>query len=193
MRPQKTLDEDVLAGLTEVFQSKGYEAASLQDLARATGLKKASLYHRFPGGKKQMAEAVLGHLSEWVEEHVFRVLHHTAESPQIRLQKAIDQIKVLYDNGKNTCIFRALSMETGISLFRLQIEKGMNEWLKAFEAIGEELKLDSKTAKDYAYQSMIDIQGSLILTSTLDDPEIFGDALKRITNRYLNDNRQEMQ
>ena len=55
MRPQKTLDEDVLAGLTEVFQSKGYEAASLQDLARATGLKKASLYHRFPGGKKQMA------------------------------------------------------------------------------------------------------------------------------------------
>ena len=56
MRPQKTLDEDVLAGLTEVFQSKGYEAASLQDLARATGLKKASLYHRFPGGKKQMAE-----------------------------------------------------------------------------------------------------------------------------------------
>jgi len=193
MRPQKTLDEDVLAGLTEVFQSKGYEAASLQDLARATGLKKASLYHRFPGGKKQMAEAVLGHLAEWVEEHVFRVLHHTTESPQIRLQKAIDQIKVLYDNGKNTCIFRALSMETGISLFRLQIEKGMNEWLKAFEAIGEELKLDSKTAKDYAYQSMIDIQGSLILTSTLDDPEIFEDALKRITNRYLNDNRQEMQ
>tara|TARA_B100000929_G_C15297755_1_gene349248 strand:- start:17 stop:577 length:561 start_codon:yes stop_codon:yes gene_type:complete len=185
MRPQKTLDEDVLAGLTEVFQSKGYEAASLQDLSTATGLKKASLYHRFPGGKKQMAEAVLEHLAKWVGENVFQVLRNSEHSPEIRLKNAMAQVKVLYDDGKNTCIFRALSMETGISLFRLQIEKGMKEWLKAFEAIGEELKLDSKTAKDYAYQSMIDIQGSLILTSTLNNPQIFEEALQRITSRYL--------
>ncbi|VVV00961.1 TetR family transcriptional regulator [Mesonia oceanica] len=59
MRLQKTLNKDVFSGLTEVFQSKGYKALILQDLANATGLKKARLYHLFPRGKKEMEKAVL--------------------------------------------------------------------------------------------------------------------------------------
>jgi len=55
MRPKKVLDETILKGLAEVFRSKGYEGASLKDLSEATGLKKASLYHRFPNGKSEMA------------------------------------------------------------------------------------------------------------------------------------------
>ena len=40
MRPQKVLDVEILKGLTKVFRSKGYEAASLKELSEATGLKK---------------------------------------------------------------------------------------------------------------------------------------------------------
>lgn len=185
MRPQKSLDKEVLSGLTEVFRSKGYEAASLQDLASATGLKKASLYHRFPGGKREMAEAVLEHLSRWVEKNVFEALYNTKKSPEDRLKNAVDQIRIFYDDGNKPCIFRALSMEIGINLFRIHLEKGMNEWLKAFETIGKALKFDSEISRDYAYQSMTDIQGSLILTSALNDSKIFETALNRITKRYL--------
>ncbi|RZL16088.1 MAG: TetR/AcrR family transcriptional regulator, partial [Pedobacter sp.] len=33
MRPQKILDTDMISGLTKVFRDKGYEGASLNDLA----------------------------------------------------------------------------------------------------------------------------------------------------------------
>jgi len=51
-------DDDLICKLTDVFRNVGYDGASLAVLADATGLKKASLYHRFPGGKEQMAEEV---------------------------------------------------------------------------------------------------------------------------------------
>ncbi|MDH3644464.1 MAG: TetR/AcrR family transcriptional regulator, partial [Gammaproteobacteria bacterium] len=35
--------------LVTVFKKRGYEGATLNQLADATGLSKASLYHHFPG------------------------------------------------------------------------------------------------------------------------------------------------
>jgi len=54
MRPSKMSDEKVFEGLSDVFRRKGYDGASYSDLMKATGLVKASLYHRFPGGKADM-------------------------------------------------------------------------------------------------------------------------------------------
>ena len=48
MRPQKVQDTEMLQGLMAVLRSRGYDGASLKELSDSTGLKKASLYHRFP-------------------------------------------------------------------------------------------------------------------------------------------------
>src|SRR5690606_27454940 len=183
MRPQKALDKEVISGLTKVFSSKGYEGASLQDLATAASLKKASLYHRFPNGKKEMADAVLAHLQAWVQENVFDILNDTHTKPEVRLKTAIENIGVLYDGGNRTCIFRALSMEAGMELFGQQIEDGMKVWIAVFEKIGLELKLSPKQAKEYALQTLIDIQGSLILARGLGNTGIFEKTLMNISNR----------
>lgn len=50
---------EILDRLFVVFRDRGYEGSSLADLSQATGLGKSSLYHHFPRGKEQMAEAVL--------------------------------------------------------------------------------------------------------------------------------------
>ncbi len=185
MRPQKVLDEEILIGLTKVFRSKGYEGASLQELAEATGLKKASLYHRFPNGKKEMAAAVLVHLGKWVEENVFQVLSDRNHPPKVRLRTGLFGIKTLYNNGKEVCIFRALSMQAGLALFEEQINKGMKQWIDAFNKIGLELGLSPSEAEKNALQTLVEIQGSLIVTKGLDDLDIFENMLKNIENRYL--------
>ena len=59
MASPKVHDEKLIERLTSVFRIYGYEGASLSRIAEATGLQRASLYHRFPGGKEEMAEAVL--------------------------------------------------------------------------------------------------------------------------------------
>ena len=58
MPPRIVSEDQLLDSLVGVFGDRGYDAASLSDIASATGLQKSSLYHRFPGGKQQMATEV---------------------------------------------------------------------------------------------------------------------------------------
>lgn len=185
MRPQKVLDIEILTGLTKVFRSKGYEGASLKELSEATGLKKASLYHRFPNGKREMADAVLNHLDEWVNANVFKSLLDSEFEPQVRLKNGLLQIRTLYDGGNKICIFRALSMQAGIELFEKQINKGMNGWLSSFREVGIALKYSPKEAEQRALQVLIEIQGSLIVTKGLGDISVFENTLQKIEHNYL--------
>lgn len=186
MRPQKVLDKEILAGLTKVFRSKGYEGASLNELAEATGLKKASLYHRFPKGKQEMAETVLQHIDEWVVTHVFGALLNEDLTPQLRLKNGLTKIRELYNDGSETCIFRALSMEAGLDLFEEQIKNGMREWIATFENLGLAFGLTTQKAKENAVQTLIAVQGSLIVTKGLNEIKIFEQTLEQIENNYLN-------
>lgn len=185
MRPQKVSDAEILASLTKVFRSKGYEGASIKELSEATGLKKASLYHRFPGGKQEMAGAVLSHIDEWVENNVFKALTDEEVSPSRRLKNGIAQIKKLYNGGEEACIFRALSMKAGLELFDKQIQIGMKQWIVAFHRVGLALRFSQSKAKKLAIQTLIDLQGSLIVTKGLDDVKVFERSLNKVKNRYL--------
>lgn len=185
MRPQKVLDIEILKGLTKVFRSKGYEGASLKDLSDATGLKKASLYHRFPGGKQEMAEAVLTHINEWVELHIFGPFTNEDSTPQKRLINGLAGIRKLYNGGSEVCLFRALSMEAGLELFERQIANGMQEWIATFEEVGLALGFSSKESRDKALQSLVEIQGSLIVARGMDDLGVFERTIQKIENGYL--------
>ena len=126
----------MLNGLMSVFRAKGYDGASLNELAEATGLKKASLYHRFPGGKKEMTDAVLDFMESWVHSQIYAVLTDAEKHPAQRLDEALNNLSVVYNGGREVCLYRSLSMDTGMALFREKIEKGINHWLAAFVALG---------------------------------------------------------
>ena len=113
MRMAKVSDQEILTGLMSVFRSKGYDGASLNELAEATGLKKASLYHRFPGGKKEMTTAVLDFMESWIDEKVYKVLSDDQVVPAKRLEEALTNINIVYNEGREVCLYRSLSMDTG--------------------------------------------------------------------------------
>ena len=185
MRPQKVNDKELIISLAKIFRAQGYEGTSLKDLSDITGLKKASLYHRFPNGKKEMAESVLNHMSKWVADNIFNVLNKEGDSAEDRLKNGLFQIGKLYNGGMDSCIFRALSMQNGMDLFCQSITNGMNEWLKAFKNFGLSMKLSEHLAEEKAMQTFIDIQGSLILSKGLQDSSIFESTLKKIEHRYM--------
>ncbi|WP_299223632.1 TetR/AcrR family transcriptional regulator [uncultured Aquimarina sp.] len=185
MRPQKVLDTDLIIGLTKVFRAKGYEGTSLNEISEVIGLKKASLYHRFPKGKKEMAERVFDHIDNWVEGHIFFALTDENTRPRQRLANGLAHIRTLYNEGTETCVFRAFSMQTGLELFEKQVNNGMISWINAFTQIGLALNLPSLKAKEKAVQTLIEIQGSLIVTKGLNDTTIFDNTIKAIEKRYL--------
>ncbi|WP_282116297.1 TetR/AcrR family transcriptional regulator [Cellulophaga baltica] len=185
MRPQKVQDTEIMISLVKTFRSKGYEGTSLAELAESTGLKKASLYHRFPKGKQEMATAVLDFLEEWVDQHLFTLLLDENKSPEARIKEGIAEIRKSYDHGKETCIFRALSLGQSLELFEVQIHRGMSKWINAFKNIGIALGLTVSEAQQQAVDTLIKIQGSLIVTRGMNDLAIFETTLQEIQTTYL--------
>jgi AcrR family transcriptional regulator len=185
MRPQKVQDIDIMTSLVKTFRSKGYEGASLAELAQSTGLKKASLYHRFPNGKQEMATAVLNHIDQWVEEHIIKSLMDETKTPAERLVNGLEQIRNSYDGGNETCIFRVLSLGHSLELFDQHIKNGMNKWIDVFNNVGISFGLSEVDAQHKAMNVLIKIQGSLIVTKGLNDLRIFENTLKEIEQTYL--------
>ena len=46
--------ERVLIVAEELFSERGYDSVTLRDIAQSLGIRQASLYHHFPGGKEQL-------------------------------------------------------------------------------------------------------------------------------------------
>ena len=63
--------QHLVAICVDLFRRNGYHRTSMEDVAVACGLRKASLYHHFPS-KETLALAALEQEHEWYTENVFR-------------------------------------------------------------------------------------------------------------------------
>ena len=185
MRPQKISDLQLTENMLEVLRSRGYEGSSLNDLATVGGLKKASLYHRYPGGKETLVQSVLDHYTSWLQEHVFNVLSAKKKKARKKLTTALANIMDNYHEGTSNCLYRALSMESGKALFGPQISQYCNEWLVAFEKLGKDLGFKKKKAKQLAHDSLIRIQGALVMSNIMNDSQLFTNVIDEIRVSYL--------
>src|ERR1700745_2852244 len=86
MRPAKISDNRLYRELSDIFRRKGYDGASYSDLMKATGLVKAHLYHRFPGGKAEMVDAILSDVDREFSEYVVKPASESG-SPVDRARK----------------------------------------------------------------------------------------------------------
>jgi len=184
MRPPKVEEQALLAGLMSVLRTKGYEGASLNELAAASGLQKASLYHRFPGGKQEIVAAVLDYVGKWVNENIHALLSDENIAPSERLDRVIENIDQLYGQGKDVCILRALTMDPGVALFGDQIKESMSQWIEGFRSLGISLGFEEALAENLAYQTLVQVQGSLIVSKGMSTVEPFQKALLSIKNMY---------
>ena len=175
----------MIAGLMHVLRAKGFDGASLNELSEAAGLKKASLYHRFPGGKKQMADAVLDFVDQWVEQHIYDVLADNQKPAEVRLKTTVNNIRALYEEGDAICLLRALSMETGMALFGNKIAASMRKWINAFTQLGMDKGLSEEQAIAYAQKTLIEVQGSLVVAKGMSDNRFFDTTLTTIEQHYL--------
>jgi AcrR family transcriptional regulator len=163
-RPQAVSDDDVIAGLARVFRDVGYEGASMAELSAATGLQKASLYHRFPGGKRQMADEVLAAASAWFADNVLRPLNGDGP-PAERLAAAIRSLNDFYEGGSRACLLNMLSsprIEDGP--FSQAIKTSLEALVDAFARLCAAAGWRTKQARRQAERMVTMLQGSLVLS-----------------------------
>lgn len=186
MARKALIDDDALLGrLGDVFRELGYEGASLAKLAHAAGLRKASLYHRFPGGKEQMGHEVLARASQWLEHNIVTPLVADGH-PADRLESVIASLDAYYSGGRQGCLLNLLSSPVcGPGPFRHEIAAMLSALIGAFARLAIDAGHDAEAARDRAEEAVALIQGGLVLARGFGDPAPFRHVLAALPDRLL--------
>lgn len=179
MAKQKYSKEELITNLFEVFRQCGYDGASMEALAQATGLRKSSLYHRFPGGKEQMAQEVLKTVAQWIKTHVLSVSQLPIPVEE-KLDQVIHHFYELYEGGKKSCILRSMSTESGLEKFGDLIRRSFQDMHDGFKTIAIEFGKDASESDKLAREAILKIQGSLVVGKGMGEPQLFQNTLNGI-------------
>ena len=160
--------------LTDLFREQGFEGATLSMISKATGLKRASLYHRFPGGKQDIALAV----TDFTECEFKEVLAPLHESGNIRsrIRKVARRLGEYYDNGLRSCLVDSLSVgkeSDDRDVIAERIAEIMEAFISSFEEIARESGASAKEARIRAEDAVVRFEGSLVLARSTGDTGSF--------------------
>lgn len=171
---------EMLDRLFNVFRDRGYEGTSLADLSQATGLGKSSLYHHFPRGKEQMAEAVLEMGKAFLQTAVADVAS-SAEPLKARLRKIIASFDQLYASGRNPCLLGRLAV-SDIGPHGHKIAQEMFAiWTDAVAHLARESGMTPTRSRQFSEDWIARVQGSLILHAANGDCGPFARAMSALT------------
>jgi TetR/AcrR family transcriptional repressor of lmrAB and yxaGH operons len=177
-------EEELMRSAAEVFRTYGFEGASLRRLADATGLEKASLYHRFPGGKEEIAVAVAERVNQWFATNIFDPLQEKG-TPVKRLQLVAAKLQEFYGDGRKSCTLETLSLPGGGEALAAVLRAGLQSWLDAFTRISREGGHSAASARTRAEQAIIEVEGSLVLSRVLGHNRLFLRMLGRLPELLL--------
>jgi TetR/AcrR family transcriptional regulator, lmrAB and yxaGH operons repressor len=184
-RPLSIDDEELLSRLASVFRDLGYEGASLTALAEGAGLQKASLYHRFPGGKQQMAEEVLAAAIGWFGENVLAPLKESG-APKPRIAAVARRLDDFYAGGRKACLLNMLSSPRNADgPFSPAIRSAFEALIDAFSRVAREAGHAPKAARRRAERAVMLMQGSLVLSRGLGSGEPFRAFLSTLPDDLL--------
>jgi TetR/AcrR family transcriptional repressor of lmrAB and yxaGH operons len=174
----------MLDRLMDLFREKGFEGASVSDIAETTGLGKSSLYHHFPNGKEEMALQVLARLEEQLEQTLFEPMR-SAGTPKQKLNEMLDRLDRFYEGGKKTCLLGRLSASVDVSRFRRPLGRAFGTWIEAVEGLGVEAGLPRAIARIRAEDLVVRIEGALVVSAGTGTTGIFARTIRDLRESVL--------
>lgn len=164
--------------LAEVFREYGFEGASLSLISARTGLGKGSLYNFFPGGKEEMAEAVLTEVDVWFEANVFAPLRNL--DPGSGIARMLEQTERYFGSGQRACIVGLFALSQTRDRFAAQVKDYFVLWTDALTAALRRAGRLPHVARELAEYAVATLQGAIVLARALDDAAVYSRACRRV-------------
>lgn len=180
---ERSSREGILLDLLEAFRGTGFDGVSLSRISELTGLGKASLYHHFPGGKGEMAEAVMDLAGAWVQTNVLDHLH-AKDAPAARLERVLASLEAFYQCGEKSCLLDVMPIGSG-SEVRGKVAEVLTALLKGFEHLAVDGGVPKAEARRRAEGALVAIQGSLVMARGLGDNLVFMRQMKALRENFL--------
>ncbi|PDV88471.1 TetR family transcriptional regulator [Rhizobium sp. H4] len=172
---------DIVPLLAEIFRELGYEGATLSRITERTGIGKGSLYHFFPGGKEEMAGAVLADIDAWFEEAVYRPLRQDDARQAIAAMWA--NVNDYFRLGRRICLVGAFALDDTRERFAAAIGDYFIRWIDALRSALMRAGCTEGEAQTLAEEGVCGIQGALVLSRALADETVFSRSLETLAKR----------
>jgi TetR/AcrR family transcriptional repressor of lmrAB and yxaGH operons len=168
-----------IPALAEAFREHGFEGASLAQLCAATGLGKGSLYHFFPGGKDEMAAAVLADVDAWFTGAIFEPLRRAPAGDPAAISAMFDAVTDYFRSGRRVCLQGAFALGHERDRFADAIRRYFEQWITSLAAALRSGGQSEQAARAAAIEVVAAIQGGIVLSRALNKPEIFTQVIER--------------
>lgn len=175
---------EVVDRLATVFRRHGYDGATLSLMSEATGLGKASLYHHFPGGKEDMARAVLEAGEASLRAQVIAPLRGEG-GPRERLAAMAHALDRRYAGGREPCLFAALSLGSARDTFQDELRRCFRAWSGAIADTLAAAGLPRAEATGRGADAVVRIEGALVLAAGLGNAGLFRGLVKTLPEDLL--------
>lgn len=182
MATQKLNRNRVIEKAIELFTQQGYHDTSMEDVAKACHIKKASLYHHVPSRKALVIEAIERIVCVFKANH-FSLAYDEQYSIRNRLLMILDKITDFYAQTNGYCLVSSLMLETAREMPEvIPIAKDyFNAWMNAIAHLLQEHYGVTKS-KQLAEDAVSHLHGSIILANLFRDSNILKLASERILN-----------
>jgi TetR/AcrR family transcriptional repressor of lmrAB and yxaGH operons len=154
-----------------LFRRQGYAATGLNQILADAGVKAGSLYHHFPGGKQELAAAVVESVGAGNERALRAAL--AADTPVTAVvDRWVDLLAAgLAADGRDGCPVEPIATESvhASELVRRAAARAFDGWCAA---IAERLRVDGwgdASADEMALAIISIIEGALVLSRTCGD------------------------
>jgi TetR/AcrR family transcriptional repressor of nem operon len=184
MPVQKTTREEILEKAIDVFGRQGYHRTSMHDLAAACGLLKGSFYHYF-SSKEALMEEVLRYSLDYFRKHIFSIARDESLPPGERLQRMLERSSVIILRNNQGCMFGNTVLETAnvMPQFRETTLTFFTEWTNALARIYAS-GYDLPTALEQAQQTVMEVEGAIMLMKLTANPQLLTQCRERIVSRF---------
>jgi TetR/AcrR family transcriptional regulator, lmrAB and yxaGH operons repressor len=181
MRTPSVSDPELVDALAEVISRYGFEGASLSRLADASGLQRASLYHRFPGGKEEILARAIARVGARFGELLAPA--YEAGAPRDRVERVAGAIDEYYAGGERSCLIVALSLaDQGV---RDDVGRCLLRWMEAFTTLAAAGGMSSVDAHEVAAEQVALLEGSLVIAQVTGETGPFQRAIRRLPDRLV--------
>jgi TetR/AcrR family transcriptional regulator, lmrAB and yxaGH operons repressor len=161
--------------IARAFRRFGYEATSMSVLSAETKLGRSSLYHYFPGGKEEMAVAVLAMAERFVRDDLMAALT-APDQPRKQIDRFIAKLRDYYEGGTVGCLYGVLSLHDCPENIGDRVSALTQEWIGA---IADYLKSRGiRSPQENAERIVRHIQGGLVVALATRDSKQFDAALE---------------
>ena len=180
-------DDALLDRLTNVFRAVGFDGATLTMLSTATGLQRSSLYHRFPGGKAQMAADVVHRLGQVGIAAALAPIMVDAPTASDVAEVGV-ALTAFYEGGSKSCLLETLSVGASERLdpaTASALSGAAAQLIAAFAHVASSAGMSPDEATERAEDAIAAIEGALVLARVTGNRRPFARAVERLPHLLL--------